>query len=94
MTAAPKRVQRSLGAKQLAVLRDLSLRYVGLVPYETERSLIRRGLLRSDDGPYCITSAGLRALADAMDAGKIEDGLTWFARQKKANAPLREGGDG
>lgn len=81
---------RPLGPKQLAVLRDMSLRYVGLVPYETERSLIRRGLLRSDDGPYCITAAGLRTLADAMDAGKVEDGLAWFARQKEAVAARRQ----
>jgi hypothetical protein len=53
------------------------------VPYATEPSLIRRGMLQQDGGGcYCITPAGLRALADAIEAGKVEDGLTWFARQK------------
>jgi hypothetical protein len=78
---------RRLGPKQLATLRDLTLRYVGLVPYATERSLIRRGLLRAaDDGPYCVSAAGLRALADAIDAGQVEDGLAWFARQRAEKA--------
>jgi hypothetical protein len=74
--------ERPLGPKQIAALRDLALRYVGLVPDTIARSLIARGLLREDGGAYCINAAGLRALADALDAGKVEDGLTWFARQK------------
>jgi hypothetical protein len=74
---------RPLGPNQLARLRDMVIRFVGLTPYDTERSLIRRGLLRQDGVAYCITPAGLRALAAAMEAGKVEDGLTMLARQKE-----------
>lgn len=76
----PKRLP---GRAQLASLCRLPVNVVGLTPFATERSLIRSGLLRQDEnGAYCITPAGLRALADALDAGKIEDGLTLFARRK------------
>jgi hypothetical protein len=85
---------RPLGPKQLGALRDLALRYVGLVPNATDRSLIARGMLRQDGSEaYCIAPAGLRALADAIEAGKVEDGLTWFARQKAEADAARDAGE-
>lgn len=79
---------RPLGPKQLDALRGLALGLVGLVPDATDRSLIRRGMLRQEDGDgcYCIAPAGLRALADAIEAGKVEDALTTFARRRAEKA--------
>lgn len=69
-----------LGHHQIEALAAVCrVRCIGLAPRREERALIKRGLLRTDDsGAYCITPSGLRALADAMDAGRINDGLeTW-----------------
>lgn len=76
-----------LGPHQIEALAGLcTVRRVGLTPYREERALIKRGLLRTDDtGAYCITPSGLRALADAMEAGRLDDGLT--AWRKKVEAP-------
>lgn len=48
-----------------------------VVPDATAKSLVARGLLRErePDGMVCITPAGLRALADEMEAGRVDDAL-------------------
>lgn len=84
---APRRVQ--LGPKQLEALQVLAVPYrVMLSDNATIRSLEKRGLVRCDGLAVCITSAGLGALADAMDAGQIKDGLMQLAERKaeKENA--------
>lgn len=62
-----------LGHRQLARLRSLSANYVQVVACPLTRSLTRRGLLaEAEPGGFVhITAAGLRALADAADAGRI-----------------------
>jgi hypothetical protein len=69
---------------QIAILRDLSVRFVMVSPRALERDMIQRGLLRQDGNAYCIAPFGLRVLADALEAGAVEDGLTMLARQKEA----------
>lgn len=57
-----------------------------IVPGRSERGLIAKGLLRQDDGgACCITPAGLRALADEMEAGNVADAL----ERMKADAERR-----
>jgi hypothetical protein len=46
-----------------------------LTPGKSELGLIKRGLLRDDRGACCITPAGLRALADEMESGRVDDAL-------------------
>jgi hypothetical protein len=54
------------------------------------RSLAKRGLLRSDgDGFFCITPAGLRWLADELEAGRIEGALEWAKRKREENEARR-----
>lgn len=62
-----------LGNKQLEMLKMLGTSFVLIVPSKRSRRLVQLGLCRSNpDGSFCrITPAGLRALADAADAGRI-----------------------
>lgn len=78
---------RPLGDKQLASLSFLvCIHRLLLTPGREERAMVARGLLRTDEGgACCITPAGLRALADAMDAGRVKDGHQAWADMKKAN---------
>lgn len=72
-----------LGHNQLRVLVMLGSPTMSLVvPGPECRSLISNGLLKTSDtgGMASITPKGLRALADAMDAGRVDDALT---RMKK-----------
>ena len=64
-----------LGNKQLQKLRTLGPSLCQIVGDDVCRSLAKRGLLASDseDGEafYHITPDGMRALADAIDDGKL-----------------------
>lgn len=79
---------RRLGDKQVASLAFLSgVSRLLLTPGREDRALVARGLLRADDGgACCVTPAGLRALADAMEAGRVKDGIDAWAEMKKAKA--------
>jgi hypothetical protein len=63
-----------LGNKQANMLAALAGRWALLVADRTARGLIKRGLLAEarPGGPCHITPAGLRALADAAEAGQVE----------------------
>lgn len=64
-----------LGIRQLRKLRTVGTRMALVVPDKTSRRLCELGLMvaHGDDGSFAaITPAGLRALADAVDAGKIK----------------------
>ena len=64
-----------LGAQQLDLLVFLARPTSAMVCADRlSESLRRRGLVRNlaDDGMVQITPAGLRAIADAWDAGRIE----------------------
>lgn len=67
-----------LGKEQLRLLCGCASPYSALVlPDKVSRSLVKRGLFRENTGgSSCITPAGLRALADAMENGALPDGLT------------------
>jgi hypothetical protein len=70
--AAGRRVM--LGKRQLALLRDVGTIGALIVPEKTSRRLCDLGLMAAHgaDGSFAaITTAGLRALADAVDAGRI-----------------------
>lgn len=74
-----------LGKNQIDLLRGIGTHGALVVPNRMSRRLCDLGLLRSDssDGSFAyITSAGLRALADAVDDGKIE----LFKMPKKTSA--------
>lgn len=54
----------------------------------------QRGLLRSDKGAfYCITPAGLRVLADEMEAGRVEGALEWSKREREKNIARKARGE-
>ena len=64
-----------LGNRQLELLRALGTNSALIVPCARSRRLCELGLLRAhaDDGAFAaITPAGLRALADAAERGKID----------------------
>lgn len=63
-----------LGIRQLKRLRALGTQYALVVPDKTSLRLVELGLCKAEpDGSFAsITTAGLRALADAVDAGRIE----------------------
>ena len=70
---------RPLGKRQIDLLAKLGSPGMFLIVGDpVSRSLAKRGLLKpegtstDDDSFYHITSAGLRALADAMDSGQIK----------------------
>lgn len=51
-----------------------------IVPDQSALGLVAKGLLRQDDGgACCITAAGLRVLADEMEAGRVADALQRMA---------------
>lgn len=70
---AEARTAGRIGPKQLQLLRVLAGPVALVVACARSRSLTARGLLReAAPGAFVhITSAGLRALADAADAGRI-----------------------
>jgi len=66
---------RPLGAKQRNLLRMLANpANAAVVADAVSASLVRRGLLAAEpDGSFAhVTAAGLRALADEIDAGRVE----------------------
>lgn len=72
--ALPQHETLRLGAKQIEMLAALSARGPAKVPCSAgSRSLIQRGLVvrEKSGGMVCITANGLRALADAADAERI-----------------------
>lgn len=64
-----------LGCRQLDHLKTLGPHLIEIVGSPILRSLKKRGLVKAlgEDGDsfYCITPDGLRALADAMDDGRV-----------------------
>jgi hypothetical protein len=79
----------ALGEKQLDLLRKLcSLTRVLITPDKVSASLVRRGLLREtpDGAALCISPDGLRAIADAMEAGRVYDAID----KMKPRAETRE----
>lgn len=62
-----------LGSRQLDILRKLGgLHLILLTPDKATEGLRRRGLVSGEEGRPChITSDGLRALADAVDQGRV-----------------------
>ena len=65
---------RPLGPKQRDLLQKLSSIHMALVvPCAVSNSLVRRGILDAEpDGSFAhITAAGLRVLADEIDAGRV-----------------------
>lgn len=66
---------RPLGKNQLQLLQGLaSLRAALVVPNKVSQSLVSRGLLAAQpDGSFAhLTPAGLRLLADEIDAGRVQ----------------------
>ena len=64
-----------LGRKQLELLRSVGTTAALVIPTRRSRRLCDLGLMQSDnpEGAFAyITPAGLRALADAVDAGRID----------------------
>jgi hypothetical protein len=66
-------MNRPLGKRQLATLENLGPSRVPVCVATEHRALIARGLL--DDGGKgsfpCLTPAGLRAFADAIESGAL-----------------------
>lgn len=77
-----------LGWRQLAELSMCaSPATLLLTPDKVTRSLVARGLMRQrekDKGAACITAAGLRTLANAMDAGVLDDALEHWRKEVEA----------
>lgn len=81
-----------IGPQQLQRLITLSsLGCMLIVGDRLSESLVRRGLLADDGkGDWCrITPAGLRALADEMEAGRVEDALEVMRRDAAERAKKR-----
>jgi hypothetical protein len=76
-----------IGKDQLQMLVMLGSPTRSLItPGKSERGLVAKGLLRQDNGgACCITPAGLRVLADEMEAGRVTDALA----RMKADAERR-----
>ncbi len=56
-----------------------------LTPDRSSDGLVKRGLLRKrEDGACSVTPAGLRALADEMEAGRVEDALELMRKDRAA----------
>ena len=74
-----------LGKRELRLLRTLGAAHAVVVPDRLTRRLVEKGLCEAeDDGSFCrMTPAGLRALADAADAGRI---TLWIMPTKKRSA--------
>lgn len=84
---AKARLRRQLGNRQRELLVSFRVGSLLLTPNGVSRTLVARGLLREDKpgGSCCITPAGLRALADAMEAGQVQDAITTFAAKREEN---------
>lgn len=75
MTGVTQGSAPRLGIRQLRLLRTVGTHSALVVPDGRSRRLCELGLLESHggDGSFAaITPAGLRALADAAEAGKID----------------------
>lgn len=74
-----------LGKHQLRMLMVMGSPTMRLItPNETSRALAKRGLITDrDGGAFRITAAGLRALADEMDAGRIASTLTDMRKEQE-----------
>jgi hypothetical protein len=72
-----------LGPLQIRRLASIAVGMCQVVPDSVSRSLTRRGLMEptGSDGEslVVVTPAGLRALADAMDAGRFPYKPDWDA---------------
>lgn len=79
---------RRLTDQQLAALAAVTgVHRLLLTPGRTERALAARGLLSADEGgACCVTPAGLRALAEAMEAGRLQDAHQTWAEMRRAKA--------
>ena len=78
-----------IGPKQAHLLAALGCPGMVLVSGDSVSvSLARRGLVREESprGSCCITPAGLRALADELESGRITDGLARSERQREKRA--------
>lgn len=84
-----------LGKNQLSTLKMLGCPSAAqVVGCNVSRSLERRGLLRSDnDSFFCITPAGLRVLADALEAGRIDGAIEWSRREREKNLARKARGE-
>lgn len=81
MADQPRRPR--IGARQMEILAGFGAMRVMITSDAASRRLAGQGLLRVDAaGGSCITPAGLRALADAMEAGALPDALTTLAAAK------------
>lgn len=76
-----------IGDRQLETLVALgSPTMTLLAPGPETRSMVKNGLLRQrapNEGAVCITAAGLRKMADEMDAGRVADALTRMESEVK-----------
>jgi hypothetical protein len=80
---------RPLGKEQLRLLSVLASPGVCMpAPCRVAESLKRRGLLRSTEGGggAVIAPAGLRALADALEAGRVRTFDDYAREQRAINA--------
>lgn len=76
-----------IGKNQLRTLVVLGSPTMSLVvPGPAERAMVKKGLLKTSDtgGCACITPLGLRALADEMEAGRVDDALTAIKKDVEA----------
>jgi hypothetical protein len=64
----------TLGTRQLKLLRSVGTTKAIVVGDKLSRRLCDLGLMKAmgDDSFICVTPAGLRALADAADQGRID----------------------
>lgn len=78
---------RRVGDQQLELLITMGCPATVLVTSDAGvRRMVERGLLT--EGPGCrITSTGLRALADAMDAGRVDAALERMRQRLAAKSP-------
>lgn len=87
-------MSRRLGKHQIDALKAVaSPNLINLTPGPVERGLVAAGLLverpvygppvpgRPLCGAVGISAAGLRRLAEEMEAGRVETAPQWFARQ-------------
>ena len=74
----------ALGINQTRMLLMLASPATALVtPDAVSRRLIKRGLLADEGSAIRITPAGLRALADEMEAGRVETAIEAMKRDAK-----------
>lgn len=83
-----------IGKRQAEALYGLCFRWLIVVGDQVDRSLVRRGLMHSvagtDRGFLCPSAAGLRALADEIDAGRVS--LPTLDQIKRPRDPDAEAG--